>query len=90
MADCEYCDGPGGEKTFLNQVCMPIRGKTQCIDRCIHSIVAALNAGGVATVASCCGHGKQAGRIDLDDGRVLRITTWHAPNDLKEGRGSDR
>ena len=52
---------------------MPINGKVQCIDYCIHRIVAALNAGGVRTIASCCGHGKMKGNIVLDDGRVLLI-----------------
>lgn len=71
---CDKCDSCGGEKTFENQVCMPLNGKVQCIDHCIHQIVAALNAGGVYTVASCCGHGKTAGRIDLEDGRILLIS----------------
>ena len=31
------------------------------------------STGGVATVACCCGHGEQDGRIDLADGRVLVI-----------------
>ena len=66
-------DSPGGNMTIRDQVCMPINGRVQCIDGCIHQIVAALNAGGVETVASCCGHGKQDGRIDLSDGRVLII-----------------
>lgn len=70
---CTRCDVAGGIKTFANQACMPINGKVQCIDWCIHQIVAALNAGGVETVASCCGHGKMQGRIDLADGRILRI-----------------
>ena len=70
---CEYCDVPGGEKTYRNQVCLPLNGKVQCIDRFIHQIVAALNAGGVQTVASCCGHEKMPGRIGLRDGRVLTI-----------------
>jgi len=70
---CEHCDGAGNEKTFANQVCMPINGKVQCIDWCIHQIVAALNAGGVETVASCCGHQTMPGRIDLADGRILFI-----------------
>ena len=58
---------------------MPLNGKVQCIDHCIHHIVAALNAGGVRTVACCCGHGKIPGNIILDDGRVLTIeqeTSW--------------
>lgn len=52
---------------------MPLYGKVQCIDYCIHQIVAALNAGGMRTIASCCGHGKMPGRIDLKDGRILVI-----------------
>ena len=72
-APCQQCDSPGGEKTFKNQICMPINGRVECIDFCIHQIVAALNAGGVRTVASCCGHGKMPGRIDLEDGRTIVI-----------------
>lgn len=71
---CQKCDEPGGIKTFANQICMPINGRVQSIDYCIHQIVAALNAGGIPTVASCCGHEKLIGRIDLADGRVLAIT----------------
>lgn len=59
-------------------ICMPLNGKVQCIDGCIHHIVAALNAGGVWTVGSCCGHdGKPLpmGRIDLEDGRVLLVAS---------------
>ncbi len=70
---CEFCESPGGPKTFANQVCMPLNGKVQCIDRCIHQIVAALNAGGVRTVASCCGHEVRDGSIALEDGRELLI-----------------
>ena len=73
MRYCDKCDSPGGEKTFENQVSMPINGKVQCIDWCIHRIVAALNAGGVETVASCCGHGKMDGNIILADGRTLVV-----------------
>ena len=70
---CEKCDQCGGEKTYANQVCMPLNGKVRCIDWCIHQIVAALNAGGVETVACCCGHNQIKGRIDLADGRILWI-----------------
>lgn len=71
---CEKCDGQAGSlETYKNQVCMPFNGKVICVDHCIHQIVAALNAGGVPTVACCCGHGTQDGRIDLEDGRVLII-----------------
>ena len=52
---------------------MPLNGRVQCIDFCIHQIVAALNAEGIRTVASCCGHGKVKGNIILEDGRVLLI-----------------
>ena len=72
---CDKCDSAGGAKTYANQASMPLNGKVQCIDWCIHQIVAALNAGGVETVASCCGHGEISGRIDLADGRVLTITS---------------
>ena len=43
------------------------------IDACIALIVRALNAGGIVTRQSCCGHGVRAGRIDLADGRVLIV-----------------
>lgn len=43
------------------------------IDRCIAPIVKALNAGGIQTIASCCGHGKTAGEIVLADGRKLLV-----------------
>lgn len=70
---CPHCDVPGGVKTYSHQATLPINGKAVCIDWCIHHIVAALNAGGVTTIASCCGHGTQRGRIDLEDGRILYI-----------------
>lgn len=78
---CDKCDGAGNFKTFRNQVSMAINGKVQCIDWCIHHIIAALNAGGVETVASCCGHGEQEGRIDLKDGRILKIVPPRATED---------
>ena len=71
---CHHCDSAGGEKTYANQVCMPINGRIRCIDFCIHHIVAALNVAGIETFASCCGHGRAPGRIDLKDGRLLTIT----------------
>ncbi len=71
--ECQYCDSPGGEKTFRHQVCMPLNGRVQCIDYCIHHLVAALNAANIRTVGSCCGHRMMPGRIDLEDGRVLAV-----------------
>lgn len=44
------------------------------IDACIAPIVAALNAAGIETWQSCCGHGKGTGQINLADGRTLVIT----------------
>lgn len=43
------------------------------IDTCIAEIVRALNAGGIVTTSSCCGHGKSDGSISLADGRELVI-----------------
>jgi len=70
---CDRCDECGGLKTYANQVCLPINGKVRNIDWCIHPVVAALNAGGVATVSCCCGHGEKDGYIELADGRTLII-----------------
>jgi hypothetical protein len=49
------------------------RPKLVGIDACIAPIVKALNDAGIATVASCCGHGKGPGSIALADGRELII-----------------
>lgn len=81
MSGCDKCDGFGSAKTYANQVCMVINGKERSIDWCIHKIVSALNAGGVETVACCCGHGIINGRIDLADGRVLTIANSYLEND---------
>lgn len=43
------------------------------IDRCIAPIIEALNAGGVYTANSCCGHGEEDGTIHLHDGRILVV-----------------
>ena len=43
------------------------------VDACIAGIVLALNEGGVATVASCCGHGRRPGSIILADGREILV-----------------
>ena len=80
---CEFCDTFGGEKTYRNQVQMPLNGRVRGIDRCIHHIVAALNAANVRTVASCCGHGQMDGCIVLDDGRELVIRKYDESNYVK-------
>lgn len=66
----ERC-GKMGE--YSESVVMRIGERMQGIDRCIASIVQALNAGGVRTVASCCGHGHIPGMISLADGRHLVV-----------------
>ena len=65
---------------------MPLNGRVQSIDWCIHRIVAALNAGGVRTIASCCGHGKVPGRIDLEGGKVLAIFPLSKVQDVWQSR----
>lgn len=62
---CKHC--------HVQAVPVLLNGSMQSIDQCIVRIVAALNIGGVTTTASCCGHGEGAGKIDLEDGRVLGI-----------------
>lgn len=42
-------------------------------DPCIAPIVRALNADGLRTIASCCGHGTRPGRIALHSGQELFI-----------------
>jgi hypothetical protein len=46
------------------------------IDSCIAPIVKALQDAGIDMLASCCGHGRAEGQIDLSDGRIIRI--WSA------------
>ena len=66
----DNCCGVG---TFEHEVCMPISGRLQGVDFCISDIVAALNAGNVITVGSCCGHGKRKGIVNLIDGRIITV-----------------
>ena len=47
------------------------RVATKPIDRCIAPYVKALNAAGLKTGGSCCGHGKGPGYISMHDGTVL-------------------
>jgi len=60
-------------------------------DPCLEPLVRALNDAGLRTVASCCGHGKRPGRIDLANGTVLfvadpetaqRINSWNHEHQL--------
>ena len=49
------------------------RWKEAQIDRCIATIVQGLQDAGIDMRASCCGHGKTEGSINLQDGRILLI-----------------
>jgi hypothetical protein len=53
------------------------RWKTVGVDACMAPLISALHCAGIETVASCCGHGRTHGRIDLADGRVLFVVTRH-------------
>lgn len=63
----------GDSGQYTDVVVLPLNGRCRTIDRCIHHIVSALNAAGIETTMSCCGHGKMPGSINLADGRVLVI-----------------
>ena len=52
---------------------MTFDGKTFEVDDDIAALVHALNTAGIATVASCSGHGMRPGRISLADGRELFV-----------------
>ena len=47
--------------------------KSVLIDTCIAPIVKALDDAGIEMAASCCGHNKGHGSIDLVDGRRIVI-----------------
>jgi len=88
---CAFCDAS------RKHVPMPIGGSVRDIERCLASVIAALNAGGVMTKASCCGHGKRWGNIALEDGRELFVIPDHQTarrlelilNREKKERGDD-
>ena len=64
------CCGMG---SYEHQIYMPIRGRVRGVDFCISHIVAALNASGIETLASCCGHGHVFGHVALEDGKELFV-----------------
>jgi len=59
------------------------RWADKAIDACIAPIVKAMNENGIYTRASCCGHGKEMGRISLHDGRVIMVDN---PKDTERHR----
>ncbi|MDQ0726789.1 hypothetical protein [Microbacterium sp. W4I20] len=46
-------------------------------DPCLEPLIRALNTAGVATVASCCGHGTAPTWVSLKDGRDLVVFPDH-------------
>lgn len=79
---CKHC---GLRKVYLRVTNGPTRGTKQLvgkiyvaeIDACIAPIVQAMNAAGIPTSESCCGHGTEKGVIFLQDGRTLCIEEPH-------------
>lgn len=60
---------------YAHQIFMPVNGRVVGIDFCVCDIVAALNASGIQTTMSCCGHGDLKKRIImLKDGRIIKFT----------------
>lgn len=58
-------------------------------DPCIVPLVTALNDGGLATMASCCGHGKYPGWVMLRDGRSLVLMSHDEMRALaRDGSGT--
>ena len=84
---CKWCT----EETFL----LPIPAhlshsgkkymKEVPIDKCIAPIVKALNDADIETIASCCGHDKGHGTIDLVDGRRIMIIKAEYFEENKDG-----
>lgn len=46
---------------------------TAAVDKCMVSLIKALNDGGIFTRGCCCGHGDTTGYVHLDDGRYLAV-----------------
>lgn len=51
-----------------------LRWEVKLIDSCIADLVLALNARGVLTAGSCCGHGRGPGKIELHDEEPLLLS----------------
>lgn len=77
---CDHANDPGGREAAMTVIAPGV-----WCDPCLAPIVRALNASdlpriptkdgpdGIATVVSCCGHGKALPRITLADGREIVI-----------------
>lgn len=61
--------------TYEHCVPMCVHSKVVYVDYCVARLVAALEAGGLNPVASCCGHGKMPPTVLLeDDTWVMALT----------------
>jgi len=77
-------DAEDGMQRFFRRLPGRRRYLNRGIDTCIAPLVKALNDVGMATVASCCGHGHLPGNIILEDGREIIIVP-----DYETGRKVD-
>ena len=69
LANCDGCD----DEHVRIDVLTP-RGKfTRPIEKCVASLVKALNDAGIPTTASCCGHKRGFGSVSVDP-RQVKIT----------------
>lgn len=72
---CDHANKVGGREAAMSIVKRGEDGvPTVWCDPCLTEFVTALNAAGLKTVASCCGHGKNDSSVALEDGRWLTIT----------------
>lgn len=74
---CDHTSDPGGREAAMIVLDpgTPERSGRDGVwcDPCLADLVGALNAAGLRTVTSCCGHGTDVGSIVLADGRELVI-----------------
>lgn len=64
--DTVILDLPAGHPTTRED-------RTRTVDRCLAPLVEVLNAVGMWTTASCCGHGRRPGTVALVDGREIHV-----------------
>jgi len=70
---------------------MSVNNKVVYIDLCVARLVAALEAGGLQPVASCCGHGKVLPSVLLNDDTCLIVMNREQGNEVikKYSMGND-
>ena len=77
MSRCRHCGERDVELTVTIPADLSHTGQKRLaikpIDWCIADLVRSLNAHGVRTRSSCCGHGRGPGEVTLEDGYVLVI-----------------